>query len=159
MLAMAIVVVMLRWMHIVAAALVIGGLFFMQVILPAGLSLLAPEQREAVFLRCRRGFKMTVHPAILLILVSGVYNSIGNFPAYKANPALLHGLWGMHMLLGAIAIGISIWLLAGRTGPAKARQWAMLNLLILLVLVGVASTLKWAREGATRPAAMTQDVH
>ena len=156
MLAMAIWAVISRWAHVIAAALLVGGLFFMRVILPGGLALLNPEQRDEVLVKCRRRFKMTVHPCILLILVSGTYNSYLAFSAYKANPALLHALWGTHVLLGLIAIGVALWLFAGRVLRPNTAKFALINLLILLILIAVASTLKSARETASHPTVATQ---
>jgi uncharacterized membrane protein len=138
-------------MHIVPAALVIGGVFFMRIVLPRGLALLEPEAREQVFLKCRRGFKMTVHPCILLLLVSGTYNSIRLWSQYKANPPLFHSLWGGHVLLALIVIGLSLWLLAGKQPPKSHRSWVMTNLILLLAVVAVASTLKYARETEPHP--------
>lgn len=142
----AVLVVALRWLHIVPAALVIGGIFFMRIVLPRSLSSLDADAREQVFLKCRRGFKMTVHPCILLLLVSGTYNSIRLWNQFKVNPSLFHALWGTHVLLALFVIGVSLWLLAGKQPPKSHRSWAMTNLILLLAVVAVASTLKYARE-------------
>ncbi|HEV8607599.1 MAG TPA: hypothetical protein VGQ99_19850 [Tepidisphaeraceae bacterium] len=136
--------VVLRWLHIIPAALVIGGLVFMRYILPVGLEPLAEDQREQVFLRCRRVFKIVVHASILFLLISGLINSIRLFPLYR--PPLGHALWGCHFLLGAIVMVISFWSLAGKQPPRSHRAAATLNVVLLLSLVAVASTLKWARE-------------
>src|SRR5690349_11682981 len=108
------IVILFRWMHVIAAALAIGGVFFMRVVLPAGLKELAPDVRQQVFLRCRRVFKMVIHSCILLLLLSGIYNSVRLFGQYRADPPLLHGLWGGHILLALVVFGISLWLLAGK---------------------------------------------
>jgi putative copper export protein len=141
-----IIPIALRWLHMVSAALVIGGIFFMRIILPMGLNLLDGEIREQVFLRCRRGFKMVIHPCILFLLISGVYNTTRLWSQYNMNKAVFHGLWGTHLLLGLIAIGISLWLLAGKQPPKSHRSWSLLNFLLLLVLVAIGSTLKAKRE-------------
>src|SRR6476661_1157144 len=110
--------VLSRWLHVISAALVIGGLFFIRVILPMGLAQADPASREAVFLRCRRAYKMTVHPCILFFILTGAFNSYLAFTGdYKLNPKLMHGLWGPHALFGLIAIVISIILLAGKQPP------------------------------------------
>jgi uncharacterized membrane protein len=141
-----VVSILFRWMHIATAALAIGGLFFMRIILPAGLSVLDEAKREEVFLRCRRVFKMLIHTCILLLIVSGTYNSIRNFPQYKLDPPLLHGLWGLHILLALVIFGISLWMLMGKKAPAGHSRWGMVNVILLLLIVAVGSTLKWARE-------------
>src|SRR4051812_5231171 len=74
--------VLFRWLHVIPACLAIGGVFFMRIVLPVGISGLEPASRQVVYLRCRRVFKMMIHASILFLLVSGVYNLIGNRDAY-----------------------------------------------------------------------------
>ena len=134
--------VVFRWLHVIFAALVVGGVFYMRVVLPAGIRHLDEQTRGDVFLRCRRVFKMVVHTAILLLVISGIYNSWRLFPQYTG----LHPLWGTHILLAVIVFGISLWLLMGKQPPASHDKWSMVNLVLLIVLVAVASTLKNVRE-------------
>jgi uncharacterized membrane protein len=94
---MAILDVLMRYVHIMSAVLAVGGAFFLLVLLPGGLRLIDdPARRDEVLLKVRRAYKMTVHPAILGLLVSGVYNTIRLWPAYKLNTARHHSLWGPH---------------------------------------------------------------
>src|SRR5687768_12121923 len=83
-----IVIILLRWLHIIPAAVAIGGLIFMRYVLPAAIARLADEQREEVFLRARRVFKVMLHASILLLIVSGVINSIRFYPDYVARKPL-----------------------------------------------------------------------
>jgi uncharacterized membrane protein len=135
-----------RWLHIVSACLVIGGLFFMRFLLPSALDLLEPEPRKLVFLRARRGFKMAIHSAVLLLLLTGGINLWANLDKYNLNPAFLHPILGIHLLLGLIAMGIALFVLAGKEPPDSHRNLAAINFVILLAVVFAASTLKWARE-------------
>jgi uncharacterized membrane protein len=143
-----------RYLHVIAAALAIGGVFFMRVILPAGTAGLDEAGREQVFLGARRKFKIVVHTCVLLLLASGIFNSIKLFPQYNAKPGLLHGLWGMHILIGVLVMAISLWLLAGQKPPASHRKWGMVNVMLMLLLVLLASSVKQVREKFNqRPAA------
>jgi hypothetical protein len=144
---MAFLDVLMRWVHVMSAVLAIGGAFFLRVLLPKGLALIDEPRREEVLLRCRRAFKMVVHPAILGLLVSGVYNTVRNWPKYSLNRPLLHGLWGPHLLLGLAVIAISLWLLAGKSLRPNHRRWMGINLALMLTTVLVASALKQARDG------------
>jgi uncharacterized membrane protein len=147
---MAVLAIFSRYLHVVAAALVIGGLFFMRVILPLGLAQADADSRQAVFLRCRRVFKMVIHTCILLLLLSGAYNTYLNWNDYKLDRPLMHGLWGPHMLLGLTAMVIALILLAPKEPPRWHKTGAMINLVILLAAVLLASTLKSVREHAIR---------
>jgi uncharacterized membrane protein len=151
-----------RWLHVATACVVIGSLFFMRFLLPFGLKAIDSEElRQAVFLRCRRVFKMMIHTAILLLIVSGVYNTVQNWKIYSTNPPKMHSLWGNHLLLALIAFGIALYMTAGKTPPRRHRALAAANLIILLLVVAAASTLKWAREKAMKstPAPAAPVVH
>ena len=138
--------ILMRYLHVVAACLAVGGAFFIRFLLPVGTRDLDAEKREYVLLRSRRAFKMLVHPSILAFLVSGTYNAIRLFPQYRANRPLLHGLWGTHLLLGLAIFTISILLLRGVEPPRNHRRWMKINIVLMLLTILVASTLKWARE-------------
>jgi hypothetical protein len=117
------------------------------------LAVLPPDQRDLAHLKIRRIFKMVIHSTILLLLLSGTFNTIVAWKKYKLNPMLMHPLWGTHLLLGLIAFSILIYLLAGPTPRASNRKLLTLNLIVLLATVAVASTLKWARDSAVTAAA------
>lgn len=138
--------VIFRWLHIVAAALVIGGAFFVALVLPAGTTAIEPAAQQQAMHAWRGIFKRVIHTCILLLLISGIYNSIRLFPGYAAQPGLLHGLWGGHILLALVAFAIALWLLAGKSPRPGNLKWMMVNLVLLLLAVAVASTLKTARE-------------
>ena len=138
--------ILFRYIHVVAACLAVGGAFFIRFLLPLGTRDLDAEKKESVLLRSRRAFKMVVHSAILAFVVSGTYNAIKLFPQYKANPPLLHGLWGVHLLLGLFVFVISIILLKGVEPPRNHRTLMKINVALMLLTILAASTLKWARE-------------
>ena len=156
---MSVLDILMRYLHLVSACLAVGGAFFMRFLLPVGTRDLDPEKKEYVLLRSRRAFKMVVHPAMLGFIVSGIYNSIRLFPQYKANPPVLHGLWGVHILLALAIFTISIILLKGVEPPRNHRTWMKINVVLMLLTILVAGSLKWAREHENRlvhtPAAPT----
>jgi uncharacterized membrane protein len=138
--------ILFRWLHVIAACLTIGGAFFIYVILPQGTQSLDAEQREGVFLRCRRGYKFVVHPSILIFLVTGVYNTMRNWSKYKLNPGAMHGLWGTHLLLALAVMAIALMLLAGREPTRSHRNLMRINLVLMFLTVAASSSLKWVRD-------------
>ena len=151
---MSILIILSRWLHVVSAILAIGGLFFMRVILPLGLAQADAASREAVFLRCRRVFKMLTHTAVLLLLLTGAFNTWANWGDYKLNTRLMHGLWGPHMLLGIVAMIIALLLLAPKEPPRWHRTGALVNLILLFTAVLLASSLKYVRDSEMRKRAV-----
>jgi predicted ABC-type exoprotein transport system permease subunit len=93
-------------------------------------------------------FKMLIHTVILLLLITGIYNSYLAWDKYDLDKAVLHALWGTHVLLAALAFSISLYVLAGVKPPRMHRGLMAVNFVILLLAVAAASTLKWAREKA-----------
>ena len=143
-------VILSRYLHILSAILAFGGLFFMRVILPLGLAQADASSRDAVFLRCRRAFKMVIHTAVLLLLLTGAFNTYSAWGDYKLDSRLMHGLWGPHMLLGLIAMIISLVMLAPPVPPRWHKTGAAINLVLLLAAVLLASTLKYVRDSTMR---------
>jgi uncharacterized membrane protein len=143
---MPLLVILSRWLHVVSACLAIGGFFFVRLVLPRGVAILEPDLQTAVLLKTRRTFKMVIHSCILLLLVTGIFNSIVGLRTYNLNPPVLHTLLGIHVLLALLAFGLLLYVLAGLRPPPSHRKLVALNLVVLLLAVAAASTLKWARE-------------
>lgn len=152
---MDILVILSRWAHVMAAVLAIGGAVFMRFVLPLGLAEADAGSREAVYLRCRRAFKMIIHGCVAVLLISGAFNTWMNWDVYtkRMPPGLGHGLWGGHVVLGLMVIGVSLWLTAGPKPPAPHKAVLAANVVAMLVLVAVASGLKYARDRAMKQAA------
>ena len=143
---MAILAIISRWLHVISACLVIGGVFFVRFVLPRGLGLLDQAQRQQVLLTVRWTFKMVVHAAVLLLVVTGIYNTALAWDKYRLDGVVLHALWGTHVFLAACALTISLYVLAGPQPPRSHRKLMAVNFAILLLVVAAASTLRWARQ-------------
>ncbi len=144
-------IIFFRWLHVVTASIAVGGVFFLRIVFPIGLAALDTEPARAMLLRTRRVFKMVVHSCILLLLISGTYNTFQNWPAYKSMGAGVgHSLLGIHLLLALLAFGISLWLLAGREPKQNHLRWMAINLAVLLLTIAAASVLKYARDHTAR---------
>lgn len=141
-------VIFSRWLHVVSACLAIGGVFFIRFIVPRTLMVLDETARRQILLAVRRYFKMVVHTVILLLIVTGIYNTWLAWDKYQLDKAVLHALWGTHILLAGFAFTISLYVLAGPEPPRSHRKLMAVNFAILLLAVAAASSLKWARERA-----------
>jgi uncharacterized membrane protein len=142
---MMILVILFRWLHVLSACLVLGGSVAMRFVLPAGLSQLEGPAAEAAILACRRVFKRIVHSAVLLLLVSGIFNTWRNWATYTTSP-LAQSLWGTHVMLAAVAIAIALYVLVGKWPPQRHRLLMAVNVAVLLAVILAASSLKWWRD-------------
>jgi len=149
-----VVAIFFRWLHVISACILIGSVYFYHVLLPAGTRGMAPDAAEAAERRWRRGFKMTVHVTLLMFLISGIYNAIHAWPAYKLGRGVMHGMFGMHMLLGLGAITLLMIVLAGREPKIGRAGWVRWALIMLVLGVAAGSTLKSIRESALKHAAV-----
>ncbi len=114
----------------------------MRFILRGNCAALDPETSHQLLLRTRRAFKMVIHTAILLLIVTGIYNTYLAWDKYALDEAVLHSLWGTHVLLAALAFAISLYVFAGAEPPRSHRTLMAVNFVILLLVVAAASTLE-----------------
>jgi len=125
----------------------------MRVVLPGALMRLEEPQRTETLVRVRRRFKFVIHTSILFLIISGIYNSMGNWPAYGRFRPLSDALWGGHVALAALVFTLALVLLARPMPPRGYKAWAVINLLLMAITLAVAGTLKYERQAhpATPP--------
>jgi uncharacterized membrane protein len=152
-------VVFFRWLHLAAACVAVGGAFFVRFVFTQGQKELDAQTAADVLIRTRRAFKMVIHSCILLLVISGSYNAVLNWPAYTAaGPGLGHGLFGLHLLLALLVFAIALWLLAGEPKPTH-RKWLTVNVVLMFLTIAAASTVKFAREHAQAAANAAMGIH
>jgi uncharacterized membrane protein len=139
-------VIAVRYIHIVTACILFGGAFFYRVLLPIGIRGLDPQTQQAVLIGSRRPFKMVVHTAFLLLLLTGIYTAVLYWPIYTLWPAVMHGLFGLHLLLGLGALVLLMIVTAGAEPLRSYKSIAKVALVLLFLAVLASSTLKWERE-------------
>jgi uncharacterized membrane protein len=132
-----------RWLHILPAVILLGGVFFMRLALSPAVAAYGDEDRRRLYDSLRGRWAKWVMISAGLLLVSGIINTVLIIKAEEAPPpGLYHGLLTLKIIL-ALAIIYIASLLAGRSEAAerfrqKAPFWLNLNvvLAIILILVG-----------------------
>jgi uncharacterized membrane protein len=137
--------VVLRWMHILAAITAVGGTIFSRVALLPAASSLPDDPRRALLEGIRSRWSKFVAAAILLLLVSGLWNFMQMERAYKLG-ALYHALFGIKFLL-AFAIFFLASALNGRSALAQklranARWWLTVNMTLGILVVCISGVLR-----------------
>lgn len=130
----------MRWLHIISATLVVGGLFHYRFAVLPALETLPELQRDAVSAAMRRNWAMLARLAVLLLIVTGLANMIlvpKNFDFADEGRKAYNILLGVKFLL-ALPIFFIADMLSGRSAAAerfrrKSRMW--LNVAIFLSIV------------------------
>jgi hypothetical protein len=152
-----------RYLHVVAACLLIGGTLFYELIVPVAIDDLTDPVKLSVFARARWAFRWIVWCSAAVILISGVVSSARNWYGYsthnsmvetiKADPTLMQNgslqgpghWWLAHSLCGLVGVVIALILVKGRTPPRYPLVWMRITLLILMIAVFLASTTRHVR--------------
>lgn len=141
-------VILFRWLHVISACLLVGAAFFYAIVAPA-----MNSQSEGVLAaRARRILKMLARAAIVVLIASGIYNLLGNWTAYRQNVPLTHALLGSHILLAIIIMSLLEIGLSARRSIRAMSGFVWFALLLMLVTLAVAASLKFAREHPSRDA-------
>ena len=129
------VVLISRWVHIMAAIITVGGAVFMRFALwPSATSVLDDEQHQRLRDAVRSRWAKFVHICIALLLVTGGLNFalLAMLPKIDAMP--YHALFGVKLLM-ALAVFFLATALVGRSpGFAKMRKNSRKWLAVLAIL-------------------------
>ena len=132
-----------RWAHILSAIIVFGGVAFMcfSFVPAAAENKTSDEFREAI----RKRWSRLIAPAILFLLVSGVYNFILKAKAYELDSFYL-GLVAIKAILAMVAF-VLVSFLFGRSEKAleirkNEKHWFNVVTAMLLAIVLMAGALK-----------------
>jgi uncharacterized membrane protein len=146
--------VAMRWLHLTAAIIAVGGaIFSLFVILPA-IKAAPPEVREGLVESVRRRTARLVMFSIAILLLTGFYNYILNeIPAHRGQ-AFYHGLMGVKIIL-AMAVFFLASALAGQSpafeGLRKRRAyWLTINVFLGLAVVAIGSILRAVPDATLR---------
>jgi len=140
--------VLSRWLHVLSAVTLVGGILFLGLAFIPAVAGQDASVREAVMGPVVRRFKILVHSAIGLLLLTGFYNFMVVLP--KARTLVYHSLYqsviGTKILLAFVLFGIAFPLLSA---PATwgnmeqgRRRWVTVLMALGLVLLLFSSVLR-----------------
>jgi len=136
-----------RWLHIIPAMILVGGVLFLRFSLVPAAMETSPgsEFREAV----RRRWARLVMLSILLLLLSGLYNAAQKAMQYELSTVY------QFLLLLKIVLGLAVFflvsVLSGRSDRAKRLRerelvWLNVTCTLMILLVCIAGTMKVSEQ-------------
>jgi hypothetical protein len=165
-----------RYLHIVCATILVGGTLFYEMVVPAAIADLTPEQQLSVFARARWFSKWIVWLCSATILISGGISSYAHWEDYNRDqvyqardgrgdgrhartgeilelaPLARPGWWwAAHASSGIIAVIIALGLTIGKVPPSQPIRWMRLNLVILLIVMFFAAVTRQTRIESVAP--------
>ncbi|MCA9057817.1 MAG: hypothetical protein KDA85_04935 [Planctomycetaceae bacterium] len=141
-----------RWLHVGTAIVLIGGTFFMRmIVLPS-----VAGGSEELLAGIRKRWQRVLHPGIAIFILSGFYNFWRALPDHS-DDGLYHGLVGTKILL-AFGIFFLASALTGRSAGTQKfrdqpRRWLGVILLLATVIVGISGFVKVRGPASGAPTA------
>ena len=157
------VVLFLRWLHILAAMAAIGGAFFMRAaLIPAAQESLSDDAHDKLRESLRRRWALVVHVSIVVLLLTGFTNFVMLALPPKIKPMPYHAVFGVKFLLALFVFFIASVLVGRGNGLAGMRKqrakWLGVLLAAAAAIVLISGFLGQIRTGqahaATHPSAI-----
>lgn len=146
------VVLISRWLHIMAVVVAIGGAAYARIAVgPAMAKALEPEARAKLRESLRARWAKVVHICIFLLLVTGFANFffLAIKPKVEAMP--YHALFGPKLLLALVIFFIATALAGRAPGLEKMREasskWLSALLLLAVIVIFLSGLLSQVRSG------------
>lgn len=138
-------------LHLLAALVWVGGMFFAWMVLRPAAMTLQPAQRLTLWLGVFTGFFRWVWAAVLILPITGVGLMHLRFAGFESAPRYVHIMIGLYLVMLALFLRIQALQLPGLRRAVAAEDWPRgaaalgrirrlvgINLLVGLTLVSVA---------------------
>ena len=133
-----------QWVHLISAVIVLGGMGFLLLILIPSLAVLGVEQRQALGKALASRFRWATWSAVVLLLLSGIYNTRYYYRDVPWGPA-----WKFLMLkivlalaLFGIALGLTIPFRLFEPLRARRRTWLLVAFILGVIVVLISAYLR-----------------
>ncbi len=139
--------IIFRWTHVAAVIVMVGGVFFLRMVVHPVLMRLDEQQRGPLRAGILGRWKFVVHACVVLILGSGLYNYLGvTRPLHEGQPQY-HMLIGIKILLAMLVFFIA----EALVGRAKAFEpirkatpvWLIVSLVLAAAIIAISSYVKF----------------
>lgn len=130
--------ILFRWLHVVAIIVLVGGAFFMRVVLHPSTRALPDDAARSLRADVIRRWFMVLRACMVVILASGFFNYLVVMRPRHAGQSIYDALIGTKILLALAIFGIAEALV--KKDPPR---WLTVNLLLAALLIGISSYAKF----------------
>jgi len=144
---MSIVVLVMRWAHILAAVTAVGGVLFIRLVLmPSASAVLDEDSHQKLRAAIMKRWQHIVHTCILLFLISGLYNYLAVTRFLHTDQPIYHMLFGVKFLLAiaifALALGLTSTRRWARPFRENAKRWTSVLAILAVAVVALSGVLR-----------------
>ncbi len=144
-----------RWLHILPAMAMVGGVIFMRLAYAPAIANLADDAREALQESVRKRWSVVVMASSGLLIITGIFNVWSVMSNAKVEGSY-HGAIFVKILL-ALGIFFIASLLTGKSERAAGirrnmKFWLNINLALAVIVVCLAGVLKMDPHAPRKPA-------
>lgn len=130
----AVLAVFSRWVHVVSAIFLLGGVLYARIVLAGAAAALDEAPRAALDREAAARFRNWLLAAMAALLLSGLYNLLTK----EALPKGYHMVFGIKMLLALHVFAVGL-LLAKRDVPEEKRRRWMSGVVVSGLLIALLS--------------------
>ena len=126
---------LVRWLHIVCTALLVGGTLFYEFVIPRAISDLKEETQLAVLGRVRWFFRQIVIFSAMVLILTGLTTVWHQWPLYHGEfHPVLPWLY-MHLAVGFVSLVVAVVAMIRTRAPRQPLVWLRVNFVILLIAI------------------------
>jgi uncharacterized membrane protein len=152
---MSILLLVMRWAHILAAITAVGGILFMRFVLaPSAAAVLDDATHQKLRAAILKRWQHVVHTCILLFLVSGLYNYLTVTQFLHPDQPIYHMLFGIKFILAIVVFALALGLTSTRGWAEPFRKntklWTSVLAGVAVVVVAISGILRALPESSTQ---------
>lgn len=136
----------LRYLHVAAAVVLVGGMTFLSIALKPSARLLADADRKRLMDAVQERFKRVVYLCFAVLAASGFYNWMLLADAYRGLGPRANAVIGIKVLLALIAFAI-IWSRSIGLLKLPGKACHLINLHLAAIIILLAGLLRYWRQG------------
>ena len=136
---------LVRWLHIVCTALLVGGTLFYEFVIPKAIEDLKEETQLAVLGRVRWFFRQVVLFSGITLILSGSLTIWHQWPLYNGqfHPVMPWLYW--HVGVGLLSLLVAVFAMIRTRSPRQPLLWLRVNFVILLVAIFIVAVARHLR--------------